>query len=82
MTENFEEKMRLLHQEYGHYTVEERRRLLEEMRRKNILTFRKIERLKHDLLRLEAKRAQLRLSGNEKELALLEKRMLEKKKYF
>ncbi|WP_122645201.1 hypothetical protein [Enterococcus mediterraneensis] len=82
MTEKFEEKMRLLHQDYGQLTPEERRRLLEGIRRKNILAFRKLERLKHELLRMETKRVQLRLAGNEKELQLLEARILRKKEEF
>ena len=51
MSKDFETQMNLLRVKYGSLTMAERRRILERVRRKNLFSYRKLERLKHELLR-------------------------------
>lgn len=83
MTVKFDEKMRLLHQEFGDISPEEKKELKQKLKKSNILAFRKIVKMKHDLLRLEAKRASFccsAVSGNE--LEELEDKIIQKKREF
>lgn len=82
MSKNFDEKLRELHTRYSAMTMEERRELMDKLKHKNILKYRKMERIKHDLLRMEAKRTQLEMEDNQKELVECESRILEKKEAF
>lgn len=74
MRTDFEEGKRLLYEQYDVCTMEERRRILCHLRRKNVLLYRQLERVKHDLLRLESKRVQLELAGNEQQVIVIEKK--------
>ncbi len=82
MRTDFEEGKRLLYEQYDVCTMEERRRILCHLRRKNVLLYRQLERVKHDLLRLESKRVQLELAGNEQQVVVIEKKILKKKEQF
>ena len=82
MRESFEKQKRLLHDRYGAFSMEDRRRILCYLRKKNILTYRQMERLKHELLRLESKRVQCQLDGNEVQAEAVESKILKKKEQF
>lgn len=82
MSRSFDEKLAQLHEKYAALTMEERRELLEQIKHKNVLKYRKLERMKHDLLRMEARRAQLSLEDDPEELAAFEEKILEKKAAF
>lgn len=82
MSTEFGERMRQLHDEYLNCSPEERKLIKQHMKKNNVLLYRKTERMKHDLLRMEAKRAQLSLDEDSKELAELEKRIIDKKTEF
>lgn len=82
MSRSFDEKLAQLHAQYTSMTMEERRELLEEIKHKNLLKYRKLERMKHDLLRMEARRVQLSLEDDPEELAAFEEKILEKKAAF
>lgn len=82
MTTEFDERMRNLHAQYLDCSPEERKFIKQYMKKNNLLLYRKTERMKHDLLRMEAKRAQLSLDGESKELTELEKRIVDKKTEF
>lgn len=82
MTLGFEERKQQLHDKYCELTLEERRQLKERIKRKNVLLFFRLERMKHDLLRLEAKRAQLESEGKESELNQTEEKILVRKEEF
>ncbi len=49
---------------------------------KKILMYRQLERLKHDLLRLESKRVQCELEGNQTQVEVVETKILKKKNNF
>ncbi|MCD1023571.1 MULTISPECIES: AAA family ATPase [Enterococcus] len=82
MSKDFETQLNLLRTKYGSLTMAERRRILEKVRRKNLFSYRKLERLKHELLRLEAKRAQLELEEEPGELTELEQKIVARKEIF
>ncbi|GCF92760.1 hypothetical protein NRIC_06510 [Enterococcus florum] len=82
MTTEFEERMQQLHAAYKEFSPEERKYLLQQIKRNNFLLFRKTERIKHDLLRMEARRAQLSLDENSEELSQLEDKIIAKKTVF
>ncbi|MGM0212537.1 hypothetical protein [Enterococcus sp. AZ109] len=82
MTTEFDERMRSLHAEYLDCSPEERKFIKQYMKKNNLLLYRKTERMKHELLRMEAKRAQLSLDGKSKELTELEKKIIDKKTEF
>lgn len=82
MTTEFDKRMKALHQEYGNLTPEERKLIKQKIKKINVLTSRKLDRIKHELLRMEAKRAQLSLDEDSKELAELEDRIINKKREF
>lgn len=82
MSTEFGERMRQLHDEYLNCSPEERKLIKQYMKKNNVLLYRKTERMKHELLRMEAKRAQLSLDEDSKELAELEKRIIDKKTDF
>ncbi len=54
MRESFEQQKKLLYDRYGVFSMEDRRQILCKLRKRNILMYRQLERLKHDLLRLES----------------------------
>ncbi len=80
MSRNFEDRLRLIREKYGSLTVEERRQLLNKIKRRNIFAFHKLERIKHELLRLETRRAQL--EDDPAQLAELEEKILARKEAF
>lgn len=82
MTTEFEERMKELHKEFDNLSPEERKAVKQKIKRINVLTSRKLERMKHDLLRMETKRAQLSLDGESKEMSDLEDRIISKKREF
>ncbi len=82
MTTEFEERMKALHKEFDNLSPEERKAVKQKIKKINLLTSRKLERMKHDLLRMETKRAQLSLDGQSKELSDLEDRIISKKREF
>lgn len=49
------------------------------VRKKSFIDYKKIEALKFDLLRLESRRAQLKLIDDEKKLALIERKIYSKR---
>ncbi len=51
MTTEFEERMKELHKEFENLSPEERKAVKQKIKRINVLTSRKLERMKHDLLR-------------------------------
>lgn len=83
MTINFDEKMRQLHEEFGGISPEEKKELKLRLKKNNLLAFRKIEKIKHDLLRLEAKRGQLCCTvSHDAEIQELEDKIIQKKREF
>lgn len=78
---DFEEKLKALRARYDQMDPETRRRLLQKVQQDRWLSFRS-ERLKQELLRLEAKRAQLSFGADEKQLHQIEARILQKKEQF
>ena len=73
MRESFEQQKKLLHDRYGALSMDDRRQILCKLRKRNILMYRQLERLKHDLLRLESKRVQVEV---------VETKILKKKEQF
>ncbi|MGC3164656.1 hypothetical protein ACPTE4_15520, partial [Enterococcus faecium] len=55
MRESFEQQKKLLHVRYGALSMDDRRQILCKLRKRNILMYRQLERLKHELLRVDAK---------------------------
>lgn len=82
MRKSFEVQKKLLQARYGTFTVEDRRQILCKLRKRNILMYRQLERLKHDLLRLESKRVQCELEGNAVQAEAVENKILKKKEQF
>ncbi|MBU5366413.1 hypothetical protein KQI33_13605 [Enterococcus devriesei] len=82
MTTEFEERMKALHKEFENLSPEERKAVKQKIKRVNVLTARKLERMKHQLLRMETKRAQLSLDDDPEELSELEDRIIVKKREF
>lgn len=78
---DFEEKLNALRARYDQMDPETRRRLLQKVQQDRWLSFRS-ERLKQELLRLEAKRAQLSFGADEKQMRQIEARILQKKEQF
>ena len=78
MRKSFEEQKKLLHDRYGAFSMEDRRQILCKLRKKNIIMYRQLERLKHDLLRLESKRVQCELEGNNVQAEVVENKILKK----
>ena len=82
MRKSFEEQKKLLHDRYGAFSMEDRRQILCKLRKKNIIMYRQLERLKHDLLRLESKRVQCEVEGNNVQAEVVENKILKKKEQF
>lgn len=82
MRESFEQQKKLLHDRYGALSMDDRRQILCKLRKRNILMYRELERLKHDLLRLESKRVQCELEGNQTQVEVVETKILKKKEQF
>lgn len=82
MTKEFEEHLREIHEKYGRMSVEQRRQALGQIKHRNIFAYHKLERIKHDLLRMETRRAQLELEDDPKQLADLEAKILGRKELF
>lgn len=71
-----------LMKQLGQFTPAEKKEIRDYLQRKNPLLFRKFERMKHDLYRLESRRVQCEIENNEKELGLLNDNILLKKEDF
>ena len=82
MRESFEQQKKLLHDRYVALSMDDRRQILCKLRKRNILMYRQLERLKHDLLRLESKRVQCELEGNQTQVEVVETKILKKKEQF
>ncbi|MGM9903867.1 hypothetical protein A5844_000359 [Enterococcus sp. 10A9_DIV0425] len=82
MRESFETQKKLLYDRYGTFTVEDRRQILCKLRKRNILLYRQLERLKHDLLRLESRRVQCELDGKSAQAEVVESKILKKKEQY
>ena len=82
MRESFEQQKKLLYDRYGVFSMEDRRQIRCKLRKRNILMYRQLERLKHDLLRLEYKRVQCELEGNAIQVEAVENKILKKKEQF
>lgn len=79
---NLELKKQQLQEQLSDFKPAEKKEIREYLQKKNPLLFYRFERLKHELLRMESKRAQLEIEKNEKELKLLNQRILLKKELF
>ena len=66
----------------GEFSPAEKKEIREYLQRKNPLLFRKFERMKHELFRLESRRIQCEIEKNEKELNQLDHKILMKKEHF
>ena len=66
----------------GEFSPAEKKEIREYLQRKNRLLFRKFERMKHELFRLESRRIQCEIEKNEKELNQLDHKILMKKEHF
>lgn len=83
MTKDFEARISALKSQYKELTVltpDEQNAKKIELKRRSPLLYRRCQRAKHDLLRLEAKRTQYQLENNQAQLSEVEDKILEKKK--
>lgn len=79
MHKEIEERLAELREKYKELPPEKKAQWERHIKKKNFLNYKKIEHVKSDLLRLEARRAQLELCDREKELSLVEKKISCKK---
>jgi len=79
VSKEFEERIAELKLKYQALPEAKKQDLKEHAQKRNFLRYRKIERIKSELLRLEARRAQLELCERGLELAELEKKIILKK---
>ena len=79
VSDEFEQYMIKLKEQYSLLPCEEKMELKQKMKKRNFLNYKKIEIIKAELLRLEAKRAQMELCEKEKDLALIEAKIRCKK---
>lgn len=79
MNKDFEQRVTDLQDKYRELPTEKKAELEHHVKKKNFLNYKKIELIKKDLLRLEAKRAQLELCDRSKELACVEQKIHLKK---
>ncbi|AUB52362.1 MULTISPECIES: hypothetical protein [Enterococcus] len=82
MRESFEEQKKRLVEHYGTFSMEDRRQILCKLRKRNILMYRQLGRLKHELLRLESKRVQCELDGRVTQAEVVENKILKKKEQY
>ena len=75
MHKEIEERLAELREKYKELPPEKKAEWEHHIKKKNFLNYRKIEHIKSDLLRLEARRAQLELCDKEKELSIIEKKI-------
>ena len=80
VSEEFEKCVADLKKKYQAIPEEKRQHFAERMQKKNFLRYKKIELIKGELLRLEARRAQLELCERSSELEEVEKKIILKKK--
>lgn len=80
MTKDFEARISALKEQYKQLTPEELKNKKTELKQRSPLLYRRCQRAKHDLLRLEAKRTQIQIDGNSQQLTEIEDKILEKKK--
>lgn len=80
MTKDFEARLSALKEQYKQLTPEELKNKKNELKHGNPLLYYRCQRAKHELLRLEAKRTQMQIDGNNTELTEVEDKILEKKK--
>lgn len=73
------QRMAELREKYQELPQKKKAELDDHIKKKNFLNYKKIELIKSELLRLEARRAQLELCDKEKELELIEKKITCKK---
>ncbi len=82
MRESFEQQKNCCMIAMAPLSMDDRRQILCKLRKRNILMYRQLERLKHDLLRLESKRVQCELEGNQTQVEVVETKILKKKNNF
>lgn len=80
MSKEFEERICQLREKYGVVSPEERKELRLYLKKHNLRLYRVLEHLKHELLRLETKRAQL--DDDAKEMPEIENKILKKREEF
>lgn len=80
MSKEFEARVRQLQEKYGVILPEERKQIRLYLKKHNLRLYRSLEHLKHELLRLETKRAQL--DDDAKEMPEIENKILKKREEF
>ncbi|MGX7139087.1 hypothetical protein RV15_GL002374 [Enterococcus silesiacus] len=79
MNKEIEQRIAELREKYKALPPEKKAEWEHHIKKRNFLNYKKIELIKSELLRLEARRAQLELCDREKELGLIEKKITCKK---
>lgn len=75
MYKDVEQRIAELREKYQDLSPEKKAEWEKHIKKKNFLNYKKIELIKLELLRLEARRAQLELCDKEKEMDLVEKKI-------
>lgn len=79
VNKEIEQRIAELREKYKELPPEKKAEWEHHIKKRNFLNYKKIELIKSELLRLEARRAQLELCDKEKELGLIEKKISYKK---
>lgn len=79
MSKEFEECIAELKKKYQALPEEKKQKFADHAQKRNFLRYKKIELIKGELLRMEARRAQLELCDRGNELEELEKKIIHKK---
>lgn len=79
MSDELEQRIAKLKEQYTLLPCEKKIEFKQKLKKRNFLNYKKIELIKAELLRLEAKRAQMELCEKEKDLALIEEKIRCKK---
>ncbi|MBL1230775.1 hypothetical protein IW492_16220 [Enterococcus sp. BWB1-3] len=79
MTKEFKERIIKLKNQYPELSLEEKKEQKKLLKKRNKIAYHRCEMMRHEILRLEAKRSQLLLEGNEEQVAEIEDKILEKK---
>ncbi|MGM0124484.1 hypothetical protein IGI37_001862 [Enterococcus sp. AZ194] len=82
MTSEFEMRKQQLKEKYEAMSPIERKELKRLLKQKNLLAYRHGERIKRELLRLEARRAQMACEHDNTQLSEIEERIIQKKEQF
>ena len=79
MTKEFKERIMELKKQYPELSLDEKKERRKLLKKRNKFAYHRCEMMRHDILRLEAKRSQLLLEGHEVQVAEIEDKILEKK---